>query len=225
MVRAARASQDDARLVHALYMTAVGLASGARYEESSLIAEEALGVARRLGNPTAMASALYARAINVERLDPDRAASLLEEAIEHGSAAGNRWIRAFALTELISLAARRGDLDVALELAGPAVDTWYRAGDWANQWLTLRHIAAVFALRGQHEKAAVLRGALQFASADRAMPIEAAERRRLAGILDRLPDALGPVRVAELEAEGAALSADDVVHYAQDALAAGLSRD
>ncbi|MGD9703296.1 MAG: BTAD domain-containing putative transcriptional regulator [Acidimicrobiia bacterium] len=219
MVRAARTSRDDARLVHALYMTAVGLASAGRSEESRSLAEEALSLAHRIHNPTALASALYARAITLEPLDPGRAASMLEQAVEHGTSVGNRWIVAFARTELISLAARRGDLDRALELAGVVIDTWYRAGDWANQWLTLRHVAGAFALHGEHEVAAVLRGALHVASADLAMPIEASDLRRLAAILERLPDALGPVRLADLEARGAALSGDDVVHYAQDALA------
>jgi hypothetical protein len=225
MVRAARASRDDARLVHALYMTAVGLASAARSEESRSLAEEALSLAHRIQNPTAVASALYARAITLEPLDPGRAASMLEQAVEHGTSVGNRWIVAFARTELISLAARRGDLDNALELAGLVVDTWHRAGDWANQWLTLRHVAGVFALRGDFEQAAVLRGALHVASVDLAMPIEASDHRRLAAILERLPDALGGTRLAALEAQGAALSGDAVVQYAQNAVALSLQRD
>ena len=224
MVRAARASGDDARLVHALYMTAVGLASAARPEESRAVAEEALSLAHRIQNPTAVASALYARAITLEPLDPGRAASMLEQAVEHGTSVGNRWIVAFARTELISLAARRGDLDNALDLAGLVVDTWHRAGDWANQWLTLRHVAGVFALRGDFEQAAVLRGALHVASVDLAMPIEASDHRRLAAILERLPDALGVARLAELEAQGAALSGDAVVQYAQNAVALSLQR-
>jgi hypothetical protein len=83
-------------------------------------------------------------------------------------------------------------------------------------------VAGVFALRGEHEAAAVLRGALHVADADFALPIEASDLRRLAAILERLPDALGVARLADLEARGAALSADAVVHYAQDALAASL---
>ena len=188
------------------------------------MAEEALSLAHRIHNPTALASALYARAITLETLDPGRAASMLEQAVEHGLSVANRWIVAFARTELISLAARRGDLDNALELAGLVIDTWHRAGDWANQWLSLRHVAGVFALRGEHEAAAVLRGALHVADADVALPIEASDLRRLAAILERLPDALGVDRLAELEAHGAGLSADGVVYYAQDALAASLHR-
>jgi len=214
MVRAARASGDDARLVHALYMTSVGLASASRSAESDLLAEEAVGVARRLGNPTAMASALYARALTLEPVDPGRAASMLREAVTHGSSADNRWIVAFAQTELVSLAGRQGELDAALRLAGEVVDTWYRAGDWANQWLTLRHVCSVLALRGDHETAAVIHGAVRVASAELALPIEASDLRRVGAILDRLPDALGPERLAAAEARGASMAGDEVVRFA-----------
>ena len=219
MTRAARASGDAARLVHALYMTSVGLASAARTNESRLLAEEAVSLARRIENPTAIASSLYARALTLEALDPGRAASMLEEASQQGASVGNRWIEAFARTELVSLAARRGDLDDALRLATRVIDTWYRAGDWANQWLTLRHVAGVLAQRGSYEEAAVLHGALRVASADLALPIEASDLRRLAVILDQLPSVLGPARTADAESRGAAMSGDAVVYFAQEAIA------
>jgi hypothetical protein len=57
------------------------------------------------------------------------------------------------------------------------------------------------------------------------MPIEASDHRRLAAILERLPDALGGARLAELEAQGASLSGDAVVQYAQNAVALSLRRD
>jgi hypothetical protein len=215
MVRAARASGGEARLVHALYMTSVGLASAGRADESGLLAEEALGVARRCQNPTALASGLYARGVTLEPVDPARAASLLEEAVEHASAVGNRWMVAFARTELVSLAGRRGDLDGALRLASEVIDTWYRAGDWANQWLTLRHVAVVLAQRGDHEEAAVLQGAVRLASAELALPIEASDLRRVGAILEQLPHVLGPDRLADADARGAAMPAERVVRYTQ----------
>jgi predicted ATPase/DNA-binding SARP family transcriptional activator len=223
MVRAARTSGDDARLVHALYMTSVGLASAARTDESGLLAEESLSVARRCRNPTALASALYARALTLEPLDPGRAASMLEESVQHGSAANNRWIVAFARTELVSLASRRGDLDGALLLASDVIDTWYRAGDWANQWLTLRHVAGVLAQRGDYEDAAVLHGAVRVASAELALPIEASDLRRVGAILEQLPDALGPTRLADAVARGAAMPGESIVLYTQSLIAHLLS--
>ncbi len=218
MVGAARTSGDDARLVHALYMASVGLASAARTDESRLLADEAVSLARRTENPTSLASALHAQALTLEPLDPDRAASMLEEAVTHGSAVNNRWIVAFARTELVSLAGRRGDLDGALRLAREVIDMWYRAGDWANQWLTLRHVAGVLAQRGDYEDAAVLHAAIRVASAELAMPIEASDLRRVGAILERLPEALGPARFADAEARGAAMAAKKVVHSTQDVI-------
>ncbi|MBN2624125.1 MAG: winged helix-turn-helix domain-containing protein [Acidimicrobiales bacterium] len=218
MVRGARTSGDDARLVHALYMASVGLASAARTAESRLLADEAVTLARRTGNPTSLACALYARALTIEAFDPHRAASMLEEAVALGLAAHNRWMVSFARTELVSLAGRRGDLDSALRMAREVVDTWYRAGDWANQWLTLRHVAGVLAQRGDHEDAAVLHAAVRVASAELAMPIEASDLRRVGAILERLPSVLGPDRCAAAEARGAEMAAREVVHYTQDVI-------
>lgn len=218
MVRGARTSGDDARLVHALYMASVGLASAARTAESRLLADEAVTLARRTGNPTSLACALHARALTIEAFDPHRAASMLEEAVALGLAAHNRWMVSFARTELVSLAGRRGDLDSALRMAREVVDTWYRAGDWANQWLTLRHVAGVLAQRGDHEDAAVLHAAVRVASAELAMPIEASDLRRVGAILERLPSVLGPDRCAAAEARGAEMAAREVVHYTQDVI-------
>lgn len=218
MVGAARASGDDVRLAHALYMASVGLASDARTEASRLLADEAVSLARRIGNPTSLASALYARALVFEAIDPDLAISMLEESIAHGTAAGNRWIVAFARTELVSLAGRRGDLDGALQLAREVIDMWHRAGDWANQWLTLRHVAGVLAQRGDYQAAAMLHAAVRLASAELAMPIEASDLRRVGAILEQLPNALGHARYAEAEARGAAMGADKVVQSTREVI-------
>ncbi len=199
-------------------MASVGLASAARTDESRLLADEAVTLAHRTGNPTSIASALHARALNIESFDPDRAASLLGEAVAHGTVANNRWIVAFARTELVSLAGRRGDLDGALRMAREVIDMWYRAGDWANQWLTLRHVAGVLAQRGDDEDAAVLHAAVRVASAELAMPIEASDLRRVGAILEGLPEALGPARFADAEARGATMAATEVVRSTQDVI-------
>jgi len=50
MLDTARRGGDEARLVHALYMTSVGLASGARIEDSRRLADEAVRIAERTQN-------------------------------------------------------------------------------------------------------------------------------------------------------------------------------
>lgn len=103
-----------------------------------------------------------------------------------------------------------------------------RAGDWANQWLTLRHVAGVLAQRGDHEAAAMLHAAVRLASAELAMPIEASDLRRVGAILEQLPSALGHTRYAEAEARGAAMGADTVVQSTRaviDRVLAGVAPD
>ncbi|MAT06054.1 MAG: hypothetical protein CL424_13530 [Acidimicrobiaceae bacterium] len=213
MVDAARRDGTATRLVHALYMASVGLASAGQTEDSKRLADEALALAETTGNPTALASALYASGLAVEDAHPDLAAALLRRAVTHGDAGGNRWIGAFARTELVSLAGRSGDLDVALADASSVIDTWYRAGDWANQWLTLRQVAGVFARRGELHHAAVLHAAVRNALADTAMPIAADDSLRVAEMLGRLPSQLGSQGVDAAEREAAAMSANEVVHH------------
>jgi hypothetical protein len=215
MIDAARASGDAARLVHALYMASVGLASADRTADSRRLADEAVSIADRIGNPTSLASACYAHALTIESQDPGRAAALLRAAVAHGIAAQNHWIVAFARTELVSLAGRRGDLNDALSTARGVIDTWYRAGDWANQWLTLRHVAGVLAQYGEAHHAAVLHAAVRIASAEMAMPIEATDGRRVAAILERLPSELGPDGLAAAETEAESMTANAVVATTQ----------
>lgn len=220
----ARASGDDARLVHALYMASVGLTSAARTDEAHRLALDAVDIAHQIHNPTSLSSASHAFAISVEPSDPHRAAAALEEAVAHGTTAKNRWIVAFARTELLSLASRRGDIQAALRIAREVIDTWYRAGDWANQWLTLRHVASVLAQNGQHEDAATLRASVRVASAELAMPIEPSDLRRVAAIFEHLPDALAADRLADATTKGEAMSAPDVVRSTKHAIDRALGR-
>ena len=52
------------------------------------------------------------------------------------------------------------------------IDTWFRGGDWANQWLSLRHVFAILESLGHDEIAATLYGALDAAGVMHAFPLE-----------------------------------------------------
>ena len=54
-------------------------------------------------------------------------------------------MRAFAMTEAMWLRAGRGEPLEALRGYREVVETWFQGGDWANQWLSLRHVAGVLA--------------------------------------------------------------------------------
>ena len=94
--------------------------------------------------------------------------------------AGNRWVEAFALTEVHWLDARKGNPARALAGYASVVDTWYRGGDWANQWLSLRHVCGIFAQLGAQP---IGRGAVRLARRRRGRRRAAlrAVRRRAVG--------------------------------------------
>src|SRR5690606_36224130 len=102
--------------------------------------------------------------------ESEQALALLDSAAELAGSVGGRWMRAFALNQAMWLRAQQGDTEAALRGYREVVETWYRGGDWANQWLSLRQLAGVLASAGHEEDAALLLGAVSAAGATAALP-------------------------------------------------------
>ena len=98
------------------------------------------------------------------------------------------------------------------------IDVWYRGGDWANQWLSMRHLLGVFADLGAHRAAAVVHGALVAAGAAAALPFEPGDAKQLAAEANRAREVLGPAEFAAAVRSGAAMSDADAVAYVQSEL-------
>jgi hypothetical protein len=120
------------------------------------------------------------------------------------------------MTEVLWLDARKGDAAGALAGYGEVVDTWYRGGDWVNQWLSLRHVCGIFAALGASRPAAVLFGSLAAAGAAAALPFEPADAERLDNVVGELRRVLGPAEFAAAVREGAATRDATIVRYVQD---------
>ena len=190
--------------------TSVGDASG-----GAVLAELAAAEAERCGSPTARAQAAYAQGLALRASDREAAERLLRLAADLGEAAGNRWIRGFALTEVSWLLAQRGRLADGLQGFAEVVDLWRRGGDWANQWLSMRHVLGVFTELGANHAAAVLHGALVAAGADAAHPFEPADAHQLVAEADRARQALGPTEFDAAVRRGAAMSDATTVAFVQ----------
>lgn len=167
----------------------------------------------RCGSPTSAAQAAYALGLALQGTDPDAALHLLGSAARRSSAAGNRWLAGFALTEVHWLTAREGAPLDGLRGYAAVIDTWYRGGDWANQWLSLRHVFGILMQLGEHRPAAVLQGALTAAGAAYALPYEPADAKRLTEDVLSLRHLLGPRGFAEATRQGTALSEGQVVTF------------
>ena len=145
---------------------------------------------------------------------------LLDRSVQYAENVDNRWIRSFALTESLWIRARSGEPQEALRGFHTVIDTWFRGGDWANQWLSLRYVFAIFETLEHNEVAATLHGALENAGAMRALPMGPGTTEELSRAVDRLTKRLGPSEFAEAAERGRAMRDEEVVRYALAAITA-----
>jgi len=205
---------------HASYMLSVAETSVGNGGAGAKLAESAAAAAAKCGSPTAHAQAMYALGLSVEQTDPARALELLERSVQHGETVDNRWIRAFALTEALWIRAKSGAAIDALRGYHDVIDTWFRGGDWANQWLSLRHVFAIFESLGHDEVAATIYGALDAAGVLYALPLGPGNADDFDQAVRRLSSRLGANRFKEAAEQGRTMRDEEVVRYALAAIAA-----
>ncbi len=219
MVTSAR-SGSPSRLAHALYMRSVGETSVGRTVQGAILAGEARATARASGSPTAQAQASYALGLALQGSEPLESLRLLRESAQLAGAAGNRWIEAFAQTEVWWLEARTGDVRTALAGSGRVIDTWHRGGDWANLRLSLRRVFGLLVQAGDHYGAAVLHGALNASGAISALPFEPGNADDLDCDVALLRDSLGKDNYDAAVEAGASLAQSALVTFVQERIAA-----
>jgi len=212
MIASARKG-SSARLAHALYMRSVAFttvgdnASGAQFAAAAGVA------AAESGSPSARAQTLYALGLARKSTSPQEAGAELQQAADMARDAGNRWIQAFALTEVLSLEARQGRPREALARYVGVIDLWYRGGDWANQWLSLRHVFGILVQLRADLGAATLHGALAAAGSAYALPFEAADAQRIEILVDDLRQRLGAAAFASAVRRGSSLSEGEIIEF------------
>ncbi|MGI8755527.1 MAG: BTAD domain-containing putative transcriptional regulator [Acidimicrobiales bacterium] len=219
MLQSARRSGSHARIAHALYMRSVAQTSIGDGIRGAVLAGEASAAAAAAGSPTAHAQASYALGVALERTDPNEALAHLERASAVAAEAGNRWIEAFALTEVHWLRAKQGQHLRALAGYAEVVELWYLGGDWANQWLSLRRVLGILIDLGAFEVAAVLHGALIAVGAAHALPFEPAAAERLSKNVEHLRSLLGPAAFADAVRQGASMKDGEIISYVREHIA------
>jgi predicted ATPase/DNA-binding winged helix-turn-helix (wHTH) protein len=221
LVPIAEASGNDARLAHAFYMSSVSLVSTGDVDGARVRYASAFEVARRSGSPTDLASAWTAKGFAT--LDDDPAAlDAFAAADRIARSAGNRWMSAFASTEASSLRVCMGDLERGSEGLARTVETWYRAGEWAQQWLTLSRCIIALDRRGLPRLAAQVLGAIERHTTVDAGPCMPTVRESALATRDALTERLGEDQVTDLRRQGEELALSDLVQRTRNGL---LGRD
>jgi predicted ATPase/DNA-binding SARP family transcriptional activator len=202
LVDGAVASGDEARIAHAYYMRSLSETSTARTDAGIVYAERDATAAAQCRNPTAQAQAAYATGIWLATTQPARAREQLQRSEALSSAVGNLWFELFARTETLWLRAFDGQPRDVLSGFADVISAWHRAGDWANQWLSLRHVLGICHLLGADELAVTIHGALERAGAVNAFPFEPAAAANLSKVVDELRSRMGDERFRAAEQQG-----------------------
>jgi tetratricopeptide (TPR) repeat protein len=204
---------SPARLAHALYMRSVAFTAVGDKVRGAEFASNASVAAADSGSPTAYAQALYAQGLARKSTSPQDATAELQRAADIAREAGNRWIQAFALTEVLWLEAGQGHPREALARYIDVIDLWYRGGDWANQWLSLRHVFGILVQLRADLGAATLHGALTAAGSAYALPFDAVEAHRINALVDDLRTRLGAAAFASAVRRGTSLSDGEIIEF------------
>lgn len=179
-------------------------------------ADHALEAARRSKNPTATASAQFARAVALAHDDPIGAARALDESIEVGRRGTSGGLLGFALARRSVLRAESGDIAGARRDAREAVKQGHERGDRPMLTSALECSAAVLHAMGRDEAAAMLAGAL-LAGVATGMPRSVTgglvADLGVADAVEQSRAALGEDEYETALARGAELSLDGVVAY------------
>ena len=166
------------------------------------LAREALALARQIGAPALIASALLAVGAAVAETDPGQARACLRESRELSTALGYQSAR--DLVWATGIAFLVGDQAAALELGRSAIRGLQWGGDRIRMGIVLYIIAGTLATT-RPEAAAIIQGAAE------AYVVESPRTAQL--ISSTLTEALGEERARELRARGADMDWDQALAY------------
>lgn len=186
-----------------------GLQSCGRIEEALALAEEAVAVARSLGNPFWISYALWIAGLAFAKADVRRAFAAWDEGVDFVREHRVQFFEGFLARDAGRLHTSDGETDTALVLFAEAVAAFQRAGNVPQLIITLASVPALFEKLDRLVPAATLLGALSRESSSLHHVPELGE------LGDRVGRALGTTRAAELEAVGAALDLGAAATYAR----------
>ncbi len=217
LVELADASGDDSRRAHALYMASVAASSCGDYDEGHRLSQLARRAAERTGGVTDLACSWVAEGFSIHG-DDARALSAFAHGDRLARSVGNRWLSAFARTEIGALKVSHGDLAAGCEELAEQVDTWYRTGEWAQQWHTLMRCVIALDRIGRPAVAAEVLGSIEAHSAVGAPPLMVTLRDLVLETRDSIEAQLGGDHSATCRAAGALLPVGSTVERTRLAL-------
>lgn len=217
LIELADESGNDSRRAHAHYMASVAASSCGDYDEGHRLSQLARRSADVTGGVTDLACSWVAEGFSIHGDD-----ALALSAFAHGDrlarSVGNRWLSAFARTEIGALKVSHGELASGCEELAEQVDTWYRTGEWAQQWHTLMRCVIALDRIGRPAVAAEVLGSIEAHSAVGAPPLMVTLRDLVLDTRESIEAQLGADRTVACRAAGALLPVASTVELTRLAL-------
>jgi predicted ATPase/DNA-binding SARP family transcriptional activator len=180
------------------------------------LASESGAEAELSGSPTALAWSDYVTGETLLASQPERALDHLERASTTAGGVANEFIAGVAGLSAASLVARHGDVADAARAFVGVIDRFEQAGNWRQQWTTMRQAVELLTRLSQPRAAALVLGAVEKADAENIFGDDA---ERLARAGDELRAALGQSFDAATR-DGRSLDRTDVVAFVRHELCA-----
>lgn len=186
-----------------------GLQSAGRVEEALALTEQAVAVARELGNPYWITYALWIAGLAFSKADSRRALAAWDEGVAFMREHRVDFFEGFLARDAARLHTSEGEPETALGLFGDAIASFHRAGNIPQLIITLASLPALFERLERFEAATILVGAMsRHVSSVHHVP-------ELADLERRLASRLGAARSRELAANGAAFDLEAATVYAR----------
>lgn len=217
LIELANASGNDSRRAHAFYMASVAASSCGDYDEGHRLSQLSRRAAELTGGVTDLACSWVAEGFSIHG-DDAHALSAFSHGDRLARSVGNRWLSAFARTEIGALRVSHGDLGPGCEELAEQVDVWYRTGEWAQQWHTLMRCVIALDRIGQPAVAAEVLGSIEAHSAVGAPPLMVTLRDLVLDTRDSIEQQLGADQAAACRAAGAVLPVATTVERTRLAL-------
>jgi len=217
LIELAEASGNHSRRAHAFYMASVAASSCGDYDEGHRLSQLARRAAELTGGITDLACSWVAEGFSIHG-DDAHALSAFAHGDRLARSVGNRWMSAFARTEIGALRVSHGDVESGCEELAEQVDLWYRTGEWAQQWHTLMRCVLALDRIGQPEVAAEVLGSIEAHSAVGAPPLMVTLRDLVLDTRVSIDTQLGADRAASCRAAGAMLPVATTVERTRAAL-------
>jgi predicted ATPase/class 3 adenylate cyclase len=210
----ARSLGDDHLIANALTASATPFFMAGDIDQALVPLEQALALARRLGNPSDLAAAATMAGMVLLDTQPERARELLDEALEAATSVDNPLSIGMAVAASAHIELDQGDWREATRRWLRAIDHCQRIGDTFTARNMLGGLANTLATAGADETAAVFSGAPTTTGPAGNTPFDARSREAEARLRQRLGDA----RFDACAARGATMDTDELVALAHQEL-------